>query len=102
VLWKVSYLVLYNDGRLISDIQAVLAIEHSNETAKEELLELEVLRQKATQSGNEKVKVRSLYLTGIVAHIAEEQRPATFSTSHSKPKTRADPCASISDHRGDQ
>lgn len=41
------------------DIQAVLAIEPSNETAKEELLELGELQQKASQSKGGEVKVRS-------------------------------------------
>jgi hypothetical protein len=100
VLLKVRDLVYYHDGRLIPDIQAVLAIEPSNETAKEELLELEGLQEKAAQSGNDKVKVRSHSLTRIVKLIAESKRPTTFSTSY--PQTRADPCASISNHRGDQ
>jgi len=71
-----------HEGRLISDIQAVLAIEPSNETAKEELLELGILQQKHIQSGNGKDKVRLPSLSWKRSSLAESKRPPTFSASH--------------------
>jgi hypothetical protein len=43
---------------LTADIQAVLAIEPNNETAKEEQADLEELLSKETQEEVKKVKVR--------------------------------------------
>ena len=100
MLWKVRDLGHCQEGRLISDIQAVLAIEPSNETAKEELMELEGSQQQRTQSGNEKIKVRSLSLSWKCSLLAESKSPTTFSASH--PERRGDPHANISDHRGDR
>jgi len=100
VLWKVRALEYSADRRLISDIQAVLAIEPLNETAKEELLELEDMQQKHIQSGNAKDKVRLTSLSWKRSSLAESKRPPTFSASHLE--SRANPCARISDHRGDQ
>lgn len=58
MLWKVKALKYSAGGRLISDIQAVLAIEPSNDTAREELVELKALQQQCMQSGKERIKVR--------------------------------------------
>jgi hypothetical protein len=49
---------------LTADIQAVLAIEPNNETAKEEQADLEELLSKETQEEVKKVKVRSYHLPG--------------------------------------